>query len=67
MKPKRQPKPVVVYMWTTYYADTRSTSFETATTKRMADRFRTDDIQRGHRVGPLTRVELPRPVKAEKP
>ena len=67
MKPKKNPKPFVVYMWTIYDKEARGTFYGDSTTLRKATAYRTDDIQRGNRVGPLTRVELPRPVKAEKP
>ena len=66
---KRQPKPVVVYMWTTYWAPTRAMGWDGHTVKREAEGRRTDDIQSGMRVSPLTRVELQRPwryVKAVK-
>lgn len=64
---KRQPKPFVVYMWTTYWAPTRAMGWHGRSVLREAQRLRTDDIQSGMRVGPITRVELPRPVKAEQP
>ncbi len=66
MKPKKNPKPFVVYMWTVWDARAKLTYHCHATERREAEATHKDDIQHGHRVGPLTRVELPRPVKAEK-
>ncbi len=67
MKPKKNPKPFVVYMWTVWDARAKFNYHWSATERREAEATRKDDIKRGYSVGPITRVELPRPVKAEKP